>query len=291
MHSGLDRADYAQRLNTFGLHALFFLHDLIPITHPQFCRAGERERHRRRVEGALRHAEALIVNSADTLHALQAFARQAGLAVPPCRIAPLAPPDLPPPTPTTPAAETVRPYFVMLGTIEPRKNHALLRQVWRELSAHGAQPAPTLVVIGQRGWLCDDTIEWLRAGDPSQTRVLYLPSCSDAQLATWLRHARALLFPSFVEGYGLPLVEALALGVPVIASDLPVFRETAGDIPTYLGAGDVAAWRSAVLAYAHDDSPARAAQIARLRGFVAPSWAGHFAHVEALMERIHVAAA
>ena len=135
------------------------------------------------------------------------------------------------------------------------------------------------------------SIDQLRRGDPSQTRVLYQPSCGDAQLATWLRHARALLFPSFVEGYGLPVVEALAHGVPVIASDLPVFRETARDIPTYLSALDAAAWRDAVLDYARDDSPARAAQLARLHGFVAPSWAEHFARVEASDGAHHVAAA
>ncbi len=157
--------------------------------------------------------------------------------------------------------------------------------------ARRAQPAPHLVVVGQPGWLCEDTIEQLRSGDPSQTRVLYQPSCSDGQLATWLRHARALLFPSFAEGYGLPVVEALARGVPVIASDLPVFRETARGIPTYLSALDAAAWRDAVLDYAREDSPARAEQLARLRGFVPPSWAEHFACVETLKERSHVAAA
>ena len=290
VHSGLDRADYAQRLNQFGLRGVFFVHDLIPITHPQYCRAGESDRHRRRVEAALRHAHALIVNSADTLQALRAYAHRVGIGMPPCQVAPPAPPELPPPQPATPA-ETLRPYFLMLGTIEPRKNHALLLHVWRELVAQLGRAAPHLVVVGQPGWLCDGIIEQLRRGDPSQTRVLYQPSCSDAQLAGWLRDARALLFPSFVEGYGLPVVEALALGVPVIASDLPVFRETVRAIPTYLSALDAAAWRDAVLAYTNDDSLARAAQLARMQEFAAPSWAEHFACVEALMERIHVASA
>ena len=99
VHSGLERADYAQRLHQFGLRGVFFVHDLIPITHPQYSRAGEGERHRRRIDTALRHAHALIVNSADTLQVLQAHARRAGLGLPPCQIAPLAPPRLPPPQP------------------------------------------------------------------------------------------------------------------------------------------------------------------------------------------------
>jgi hypothetical protein len=101
VHSGLERADYAQRLDQFGLCGVFFVHDLIPITHPQYSRAGEDERHRRRIDTALRHAHALIVNSADTLQVLQAHARRVGLGLPPCQIAPLAPARLPPPQPTS----------------------------------------------------------------------------------------------------------------------------------------------------------------------------------------------
>lgn len=291
VHSGLERADYAQRLNQFGLRGVFFVHDLIPITHPQCSRAGEGERHRRRLDTALRHAHALIVNSADTRQALQAHARRAGLGLPPCQVAPLAPAQLPPPQPTTPTAESLSPYFLMLGTIEPRKNHAMLLQVWRDLNTTFGPAAPCLVVVGQSGWLCDHIVEQLQLGDPSQTRVLFQPMCGDAHLAAWLRSTRALLFPSLVEGYGLPVVEALAAGVPVIASDLPVFRETVRNIPTYLGAFDLTAWRDAVLDYARDDSVARAAQLERLQGFVAPTWAEHFARVEALLEDLHVAAA
>jgi glycosyltransferase involved in cell wall biosynthesis len=120
-----------------------------------------------------------------------------------------------------------------------------------------------------------------------------VPRCADAALARWLRHARALLFPSFAEGYGIPLVEALSVGTPVIASDLPVFRELAGTIPDYLDPLDGPGWRRAILDYARaeDDGRAatpgaRAAQLARLQGWRAPTWAQHFAQVEAFMARL-----
>ncbi len=87
--------------------------------------------------------------------------------------------------------------------------------------------------------------------------VTELPRCDDHELATWLAHAQALLFPSFIEGFGMPLVEALMLGVPVIASDLPVFREIAGDIPCYLDPIDGPGWRRAVLEYMSLQSSAR----------------------------------
>jgi glycosyltransferase involved in cell wall biosynthesis len=290
VHSGLEHPDYAPHVHRLGLRAAVFVHDLIPITHPQYCRAGEADRHRRRIDTALHHADALIVNSAATLNSLQVYAHASSLGMPPCEVAPLAPAPLTAPARAA-APQAPGPYFVTLGTIEPRKNHALLLQVWRDLRAQLGAAAPHLVVIGQPGWMCEGTLEELHGSDPARTNVIYQPSCSDAQLAVWLHGARALLFPSFAEGYGLPVLEALALGVPVIANDLPVLRETARHIPTYLDAHDAPAWRAEVLAYASDASLARQAQLARLRGFAAPSWAAHFARVDALMERSHARAA
>jgi hypothetical protein len=105
-------------------------------------------------------------------------------------------------------------------------------------------------------------------------------------LAALLRGARALLFPSFAEGYGLPLAEALALGVPVLASDLPALREVGGTVPDYLDPLDGRGWREAILDYADPRSAWRAAQMARLRGWQAPSWAEHFERVDELLRRV-----
>ena len=109
---------------------------------------------------------------------------------------------------------------------------------------------------------------------------------SDAAVASLLAGSRALLFPSFAEGYGLPLAEALALGVPALCSDLPALREVGGAVPDYLDPLDGAAWRRAVLDYADPASAARAAQLRRLAHWRAPSWDAHFAAVDALLERV-----
>ena len=85
--------------------------------------------------------------------------------------------------------------------------------------------------------------------------------------------------PSFAEGFGLPLVEALRIGTPVIASDLPVFREIAGDIPTYLAPLDGDAWLRAIRAFLGASSD-RIRQIAQMKSYRAPTWDGHFAVVE-----------
>lgn len=283
-HSGLDSPSYARQVRRRGWKSIFFLHDLIPITHPEYCRSGEADKHSRRLETMLFSGQGLIVNSSATRDALTDFASRRGWPVPPCVIAPPASAYLPTPAAISPLAES---YFVVLGTIEPRKNHLLLLQLWRRLAEELEEAAPRLVVIGQRGWECEQVLDLLERCPALQRVVVEQSRCNDAELSTWLHHARALLFPSFAEGYGIPLVEALSHGVPVIASDLPVFREIAQDIPDYLDPNDWPGWRRTILDYARPGSPARLAQCGRLAGFRSPTWEEHFAMTEGLMREVY----
>ena len=104
-------------------------------------------------------------------------------------------------------------------------------------------------------------------------------------MISYLHYAQALLLPSFVEGYGMPVLEALAHGVPVIASSLPVFREFAQDIPDYLDPLDSLRWMETIIDFASLQSALRKAQVLRLAGFHPPTWANHFAQVDRLMEQ------
>ncbi len=282
-HSGLEKMDYAHRLQRSGLKPLFFVHDLIPLTHPEYCRPGEAGRHRTRMNTMLSTGHGVIANSAMTLEELKAYAQANGLPMPPAVVALLAPARFPAPVAGTPLS---KPYFVMLGTIEPRKNHWLLLQLWRQLIERFGDATPRLVIIGQRGWECENVVDLLERCEVLKTFVFEHPTCSDTELASWLLHAQALLFPSFTEGYGMPLVEALTLGVPVIASDLPVFREIAGDIPEYINPLDGKRWEQLIIEYAQPDSQVRLSQCQRMAGFVTPTWDAHFEQVEALMERL-----
>ena len=298
-HSGLEQPAYPAMLGRLQARPLFFVHDLIPLTHPEYCRPGERERHARRMDTVLDLAAGVVANSQATLDGLARYAQSQGKPMPPAAVAWLAPGlALPAPAPRPPSGQAQdrpfgqaqdRPYFVVLGTIEPRKNHLLLLQLWRRLVERLGGAAPGLVVVGQRGWECENALDLLERCETLRGFVAERPGCADAELSALLLGAQALLFPSFAEGFGLPLVEALALGVPVIASDLPAFREVAGDIPDYLDPLDGPGWSAAVEAYAQPGSPARAAQSRRLAGFKAPTWDEHFAVVDSLMERLDAA--
>lgn len=283
-HSGLESMTYAHRLNGLGMRSLFFIHDLIPISCPEFCRPGESIRHRARMETALNLGRGVLVNSSATLHELSRYAQGAGLRLPSHAVAPLGAAPLP--AHRSGASPLCDPYFLMLGTIEPRKNHWLILQVWRHLVAQLGPSTPRLVVVGRRGWESENIIDLLDRSEVLKPYVIELSRCSDRELAGWITHARALLFPSFAEGYGIPLVEALMLGAPVIASDLAVFREIAGDIPTYLSPIDGAAWLNAIRDYCDEPSLSRAAQLRRLQRFECPTWDAHFQIVEEFMDRI-----
>lgn len=280
-HRGLDDPRYAIGLRRLGLRPLYFLHDLIPITHPEYCRPGEAARHEARLQTMLTTGVGLVLNSQDTANALAAYASREGLSLPPHVVAPLAPASLTAPQPERPLAE---PYFIVLGTIEPRKNHLLLLHVWRQLAIELGDACPRLVIIGQRGWECEQVVDLLERCAATHPFVLEISGCSDTMLSTWLAHAQALLFPSFVEGYGMPLVEALAHGTPVLASNLPVFKEIAGDIPDYLDPLDGPGWKKAIMDYCNPSSTRREAQLIRLEGWQAPSWERHFAIVDDFMQ-------
>jgi glycosyltransferase involved in cell wall biosynthesis len=280
-HTGLNSSHFERWLADRQLRPVYLIHDLIPITHPQYCREGEATRHQLRIAAALRSASGLITNSAATKHDLADFARDHGFTMPPHLIAWLGTDRIPLP-PADPTGRG-RPYFVIVGTIEARKNHLTIIRAWREIVARMGDQAPHLIVIGQRGWEAAESIAILDDLGPLEGRVTEKAACDDKEMHELLAGAQAILMPSFVEGFGLPVVEALQQGVPVIASDLPVFREIVGDIPTYVDPNDRCAWEAAVLGYL-GNGVERKRQLDAISNFRAPQWADHFAQVEKFLD-------
>jgi glycosyltransferase involved in cell wall biosynthesis len=126
------------------------------------------------------------------------------------------------------------PYLLFVGTWEARKGIATLYDALRIVNADRRRVR--LVLAGQPGWGTERLLEAMR-GDPD---VELHERPDDAELAELYRHALALVYPSEMEGFGLPVAEAMACGCPVIATDLPSIREFAGSCPLYIGQGDSA---------------------------------------------------
>ena len=284
LHRGLEHAHYAQDLRRCGVRPVFFLHDLIPLTHPEYSSPGEPQRHAQRVRHAIRLGHGLIVNSEATRVGLEAHASALELPLPPTVVAPLAPGWTA--APVRGPRPLAAPHFVVLGTIEPRKNHLLLLCLWRTLVQRLGPAAPHLVVIGRRGWQCQETFNLLDRCESIQPYVHEMAQCSDASLSNWLQHAQALLFPSFTEGFGMPAVEALVHGLPVIASDLAVLRESVADVPDYANALDGARWLQLIDSYRQETSPHRRAQLQRLQSFSPTGWELHHRRIQSLLDHL-----
>jgi glycosyltransferase involved in cell wall biosynthesis len=263
---------------------LCLIHDLIPIEFPEYARPSGAALHRRRIEtvaaAIARTGGAAIVNSAATGRSLTPWLAPGT----PVHVALLGTEVLPAVMPE--ASLDTRPYFVCLGTIEPRKNHLLLLHLWRHLAETlPPESVPRLVVIGRRGWENEQIVDMLERCPALAGHVEELGGCSDMRLSALLRGARALLMPSFAEGYGMPVAEALSVGTPAICSDLPALREVGGAIPDYLDPLDGPGWKAAVLGHAAR-GPLHAAQLARLPGWHDPTWAEHMAIVAGAIEEL-----
>jgi len=280
----MERAGSIERLKAGGkLRVAYFVHDIIPTTFPEYFPPDAEERCRRRMQAAARLADIIIASSNDTANAfLQNFARERA----PASIV-VAPPGLSIPLASSPAEiPASSPYFVMVGTIEPRKNHLLILNLWRALRAERVEPMPRLVLIGSRGWENENIVDMLERSPALAGVVEERGRVSDQEMTKLLLGASALLLPSFAEGYGLPLAEALALGVPVLCSDIPVFREVGGEMPEFIDPLDGPGWRRAILDYLPADSIRRQAQLKRLRTWRPPTWQSHFDKVMGAIDGI-----
>jgi glycosyltransferase involved in cell wall biosynthesis len=272
-HQNLDRPRPIMRLKAAtGARFICLIHDLIPLDSPHLTRPSQTLRHRKRIATVATLADAAIANSAATRDALSARLGDREL---PIAVAPLGV-DLP--SATMPTDDAI-PYFVCLGTIEARKNQVLLLDVWQRLAAERGDQSPRLLLVGQRGYGGEHVVN--RLGAMSDV-VIERPDVPDKAMAALVRGARALLLPSFAEGFGLPVVEALSLGVPVLCSDLAALRESGGGVPDYFDPCDAAAWHEAIVDFI-SNSPRRQAQLARLEGWRPPLWSEHFAAADRLI--------
>lgn len=224
------------------------VHDLIPLEFPEYARPGEPQRHARRMSTVARLAAGVIVPAEAVARSLAPYMTRCpaehhvhvvphGLHL---QLSSLSD------APVSRLPNDGRPYFVYLSTIEPRKNHLLLLNLWRGMVQEIGAKAPRLIMVGRRGWENENILDMLERCPALQGNVLEYNDLSDPEVVNLLQGARGLLFPSFSEGFGLPLVEAMVLGTPIVCSDIPVFHEVAGDHATYLDPTDCPAWRRAI---------------------------------------------
>jgi glycosyltransferase involved in cell wall biosynthesis len=137
-----------------------------------------------------------------------------------------------------------QPSFLMVGTVEPRKQQEQALEAFEQLWAKGLDCI--LVILGAEGWKSDVLVERLRNHSESGKRLFWIEGASDKYLEEIYAASRCLLAASEGEGFGLPLIEAAQYGMPILARDIPVFREVAGSGAYYFTGADGDSLASAI---------------------------------------------
>jgi len=236
----------AEQLKRDGVGIVSVIYDLIPLTHPQFYDT--------RLVQIFNHWFDWIAHAADGFVAISATVRDQVREEVTRRLGPtdanarwfdyfhlgseldLQHADARVEPKLTSVFETPDPVFLMVSTIEPRKNHDYLLDAFERAWAAGSRAR--LCIAGRIGWKCDALLARVRKHPQLNRQLFMFNDLSDTSLEHAYSHARALVFPSYVEGFGLPLVEAMQRGLPAMGSDIPIFREIGGEFMAYFDLAD-----------------------------------------------------
>ncbi|MHA6326979.1 glycosyltransferase family 4 protein [Roseivivax sp. CAU 1753] len=251
------------------LRIAVMIHDTIPLDLPQMQRPGTVARFQTFFDQAMRHADLIIANSQVTADDIARHCPDP----PETHVAHLGidPPQTGGKAPDGPWSGKT--FFVVLGTIEPRKNHAFLLDIWADLVARDGPDAPHLLILGSRGWRNEAVFARL---DAAPAHVHELAGLDDTEVAALLADSAGMVFPSLAEGFGLPPAEALQLDVPVLCNTLPVLREVLGDKAIYADVSDRYPWIETIGRLGLSKSASPPEMMDRSAAWKPPDWRNHF---------------
>lgn len=217
-----------------------FIHDVLPIAHPEWFPASVSGLFVEWLKILAACADGVLCNTECTARELERVLHEAGLLLPHCGIASvtlgsdlLPVPEVPELLPPRNATAT---RVLTVGTVDPRKGHAQTLEAFEQLWRDG-QPFEW-IIAGRQGWDVVGLAQRLRGHPEAGRRLFWLEGLSDGALRALYLRSDVLLSASKGEGFGLPIVEAGRLGLPLLLRDIPVFREVAGDAATYFSGED-----------------------------------------------------
>lgn len=247
-----------------GVRVALLLYDLVPARHPEWCTPGLVAAFDTWLDRTLPLCDRLMAISDHTAQDVAAYARERriGLAGAPVTI-PMgtgfgSATHLPGDGPGGEGLPAPGSYVLVVSTLEARKNHAFAVRVWRRLMEDvrtGVRPAasvPTLVFAGRVGWLVSDMLEQLDNTRWLQGKVRLIRDPTDAELRALYAGCLFTFVPSLFEGWGLPVTESLAAGVPCLISDRAALPEAGGKLARYFDPEDVSGGYRAVATLVDD---------------------------------------
>ena len=266
------------------LKAIFMVHDVIPIDHPELVIPMSRRAHQWLMSAVARHASGLLLTTRAAGDAVVQRLESMSVSALPADIGPVPiPPAFMGMAPQQPSL-TATCYFVICGAIEPRKNLSILLDAWELLNASYGARTPQLVIAGTPANRAAPILARIAASLVPRGPLIWARGLSTPALRQVIGQARALLMPSLAEGYGMPVAEALALGTPVIASDIPPHVEIARDHAAFCPPRDAAAWCAAIERLTFDEAAHQAAR-SRAAGYVPIPADCYFRRIESFLQR------
>lgn len=232
---------------------VYFVHDLLPIEYPEYFWPEWNKVHYGRFMAISLNGDLIVAVSKDVKNKLEEAYVGAGIQACPVVAIQNGVEDIF----IKSRIRSIDDYnpenqFTIVSTIEPRKNHLLLLNVWRDLiNSSDCRNKPKLVIIGSRGWHNQNTFDFIDKADFLKQYVQVYSNVSDDFMLDELRKSKAALFPSFGEGWGLPIVEAMSIGIPTICADIPVHRESSQGLAEYLSPIDGLGWRKIINEYSN----------------------------------------
>ncbi|EKM98625.1 MULTISPECIES: glycosyltransferase family 1 protein [unclassified Acidocella] len=262
---------FLNSLTAAGARLGLFAHDMIPDLFPEWCTQSMVRDFSLWLDEQVPRADAIFAISQNTLTDLQASLERRHRRVPPqSRLPPGGAGRI---IGTRLARSLPDPYILMVGTIEARKNHGGMLRVWRQLlHTPPANGVPLLVFAGKEGWLTKDLMQQLENSAYLDGRILFVDQPSETQLAALYQHCLFTLYPSFYEGWGLPVTESLCYGKPVLASGSSAIPEAGGPFCGYFDPGDLSAAEALIRSWIDHPELVAQAQAQIEAGFIPPAW-------------------
>lgn len=246
--------------------SIFFIHDLIPVTHPHFVRENDYLSFTKKIYVIFSCVSQLIVNSYFTKNSINDFCIKNNISVPPIEVLFIGCEK----KFELQINKSRLNFFLYVSTLEPRKNHLLLIYIWEMLFQKYRNATPKLLLIGNKGWNIDWLVYYLKANPIAKKFIIHMENISDMQMRKYIYECLATLNPSNVEGWGMPAVESLSANAITICSDIPAYREATKGMATYIHPSDTISWYNTICSiyegkYSHIK-----------KHFEIPSWKEHF---------------
>lgn len=262
-----------------GARIVAHIYDIISITHPQYCLERGVYNFMDFIAAHLKYADEIIVNAQATIEELSKLASRIGIDLPVCHVVPLGADfgtqqkiEDKQVSPQLVSVANEKPYILMVGTLEPRKNNKLLLKAYdnglKELGYN-------IIMAGYMGWNMENFAEQLKMHPDYGQRIFHMEGLCDTEITYLYQQARFLAFCSYTEGFGLPIIESIMRGTPVIAADIPVLREVGGECCIWFEQDDVDEFCKRVIEFTENEKKYTDVR-ERLRNFRPTSWKESF---------------